>query len=95
MKDASLKASPSLRGVVIDKMCIRDRDYLDADIKNSDLSEYVSQVLIPTEKVYQVRNGKKLSLIHIFHRWLDSDLISNIILIFQTKTNTLYFSSIT
>ena len=32
------------------------KEYLDADIKNSDLSEYVSQVLIPTEKVYQVRN---------------------------------------
>ena len=29
----------------------RLREYLDADIKNSDLSEYVSQVLIPTEKV--------------------------------------------
>ena len=36
------------------------KEYLDADIKNSDLSEYVSQVLIPTEKVYQVRNGKKI-----------------------------------
>ena len=35
------------------------KEYLDADIRNSDLSEYVSQVLIPTEKVYQVRNGKK------------------------------------
>jgi len=34
--------------------------YLEADIKNSDLGEYVSQVLIPTEKVYQVRNGKKI-----------------------------------
>ena len=36
------------------------REYLEADIKNSDLGEYVSQVLIPTEKVYQVRNGKKV-----------------------------------
>ena len=32
----------------------------EADIKNSDLGDYVSQVLIPTEKVYQVRNGKKI-----------------------------------
>ena len=38
------------------------KEYLDADIKNSDLSEYVSQVLIPTEKVYQVRNGKKIEI---------------------------------
>ena len=36
------------------------KEYLEADIKNSDLGDYVSQVLIPTEKVYQVRNGKKV-----------------------------------
>ncbi len=36
------------------------KEYLDVDIKNSGLSDYVSQVLIPTEKVYQVRNGKKI-----------------------------------
>ena len=36
------------------------KEYLDADIRHSDLGEYVSQVLIPTEKVYQVRNGKKI-----------------------------------
>ncbi len=36
------------------------KEYLDADIKNSNLGEFVSQVLIPTEKVYQVRNGKKV-----------------------------------
>ena len=36
------------------------KEYLEADIKNSDLGDYVSQVLIPPEKVYQVRNGKKI-----------------------------------
>ncbi len=36
------------------------KEYLEADIKNSNLGDYVSQVLIPTEKVYQVRNGKKV-----------------------------------
>jgi len=36
------------------------KEYLEADMKNSNLGEYVSQVLIPTEKVYQVRNGKKV-----------------------------------
>ena len=36
------------------------KEYLEADMRNSDLGEYVSQVLIPTEKVYQVRNGKKV-----------------------------------
>ncbi|KAA6348832.1 hypothetical protein EZS27_003719 [termite gut metagenome] len=36
------------------------KEYLDAEIKNSDLGESVSQVLIPTERIYQVRNGKKI-----------------------------------
>lgn len=37
------------------------KEYLDAEIKNTDLGQYVSQVLIPTEKVYSVRNGKKVT----------------------------------
>jgi transcription termination/antitermination protein NusG len=36
------------------------KEYLEAEIKNSSLSDYVSQVLIPTEKVYQMRAGKKV-----------------------------------
>ena len=36
------------------------KEYIDADIRNGSLADYVSQVLIPTEKVYQVRNGKKI-----------------------------------
>ena len=32
----------------------------EAEMRNTNLGEYVSQVLIPTEKVYQVRNGKKI-----------------------------------
>lgn len=37
------------------------KEYIEAEIKNTDLGQYVSQVLIPTEKVYQVRNGKKIT----------------------------------
>ncbi|MDD3405498.1 MAG: transcription termination/antitermination factor NusG [Sphingobacteriia bacterium] len=37
------------------------KEYIELEIKNSDLGQYVSQVLIPTEKVYQVRNGKKIT----------------------------------
>lgn len=36
------------------------KEYLEADMKNGSLGDFVSQVLIPTEKVYQVRNGKKI-----------------------------------
>ncbi|MFR0835855.1 MAG: transcription termination/antitermination NusG family protein [Barnesiella sp.] len=36
------------------------KETLDAEIKNTDLGNFVFQVLIPTEKVYSVRNGKKV-----------------------------------
>lgn len=35
--------------------------YLESEINRLKLQDYISQVLIPTEKVYQVRNGKKVS----------------------------------
>ena len=36
------------------------KEYLESEIKKTDLGKYVSQVLIPTEKTYTVRNGKKV-----------------------------------
>ncbi|MBL7941119.1 MAG: transcription termination/antitermination factor NusG [Flavobacteriales bacterium] len=37
------------------------KEYIESEIKARGLEAYVSQVLIPTEKVFQVRNGKKVS----------------------------------
>ena len=37
------------------------KEYLEAEIRRGHLEEYISQVLIPTEKVYTIRNGKKVS----------------------------------
>jgi transcriptional antiterminator NusG len=37
------------------------KEYLEGEIASAGLQDYVSQVLIPTEKVYQIRNGKKIS----------------------------------
>lgn len=34
--------------------------HLDTEIARSDWGEIVTQVLVPTEKVYQIRNGKKI-----------------------------------
>ncbi len=36
------------------------KEYLESEMKKSDLGNYISQVLIPTEKVYTVRGGKKV-----------------------------------
>ncbi len=37
------------------------KEYIENEIARGDLQKFVSQVLIPTEKVYQIRNGKKIS----------------------------------
>ena len=37
------------------------KQYLESEINRLGLSDFISQVLIPTEKVYQVRKGKKVS----------------------------------
>ncbi|MDR1372781.1 MAG: transcription termination/antitermination protein NusG [Dysgonamonadaceae bacterium] len=36
------------------------KEYLEADLKHSELKDYIYQILIPTEKVLQQRNGKKV-----------------------------------
>jgi transcriptional antiterminator NusG len=37
------------------------KEQIESEISHLNLQEYVSQVLIPTEKIYQIRNGKKIS----------------------------------
>lgn len=37
------------------------KDQLELEVERNNLSEFVNQILIPTEKVYQIRNGKKIS----------------------------------
>lgn len=37
------------------------KEHLELEINRHKLNDYVAQVLIPTEKVFQIRNGKKIS----------------------------------
>jgi transcriptional antiterminator NusG len=37
------------------------KEYLESEIKRLNLEDFISQVLIPTEKVFQIRKGKKVS----------------------------------
>ena len=37
------------------------KTYIDNEIVRLNLQDHVSQVLVPTEKVFQIRNGKKVS----------------------------------
>lgn len=35
--------------------------YIEAEVRRNNMGDYVSQILIPTEKIYQIRKGKKVS----------------------------------
>ncbi|MCF8232895.1 MAG: transcription termination/antitermination protein NusG [Bacteroidales bacterium] len=37
------------------------KEYIESEISRLEWQDYVAQVLIPTEKVYQIRKGKKVS----------------------------------
>lgn len=37
------------------------KEYIESEIRHNHLEDYISQILIPTEKVYTIRNGKKIS----------------------------------
>ena len=37
------------------------KQYIEVEINRIGMTDYVSQILIPTEKIYQIRNGKKIS----------------------------------
>ena len=37
------------------------KEYIESEISRLDLGDYISQVLIPKEKVYQIRQGKKIN----------------------------------
>lgn len=39
----------------------RVKEYIESEISRLNLQDYIAQVLIPTEKVYQIRSGKKVS----------------------------------
>lgn len=37
------------------------KGYIESEIEYANLQDYLGQILVPTEKVYQIRNGKKVS----------------------------------
>jgi len=36
------------------------KEYIDNEVTRHKLQDYISQVIIPTEKIYQIKNGKKI-----------------------------------
>ncbi len=70
------------------------KEILDAQIKNTDLGEYLFQVLIPTEKVMTVRNGKKIVKernLYSGYVFIEADLRPEVIHILSNTTNVIDF----
>jgi transcriptional antiterminator NusG len=70
------------------------KEYIENEIANAGLQEYVSQVLIPTEKVFQIRNGKKISKNRNFfpgYVLIEACLVGEIPHILKNITNVIGF----
>jgi transcriptional antiterminator NusG len=70
------------------------KEVLDAAIKNTPLGDYVSQVLIPTEKVYTTRNGKKVlkdRMVYSGYVFVEAELTGEVIYELRNTTNVIDF----
>ncbi|MBQ9214814.1 MAG: transcription termination/antitermination factor NusG [Bacteroidales bacterium] len=64
MEDANIKKPKTKRWYVLRAIGGQEKkvkEYIETQIANYKLEDFVTQVLVPSEKVYQVRNGKKYS----------------------------------
>jgi transcriptional antiterminator NusG len=72
----------------------RVKEYIESEISRCNLQEYISQVLIPTEKVYQIRNGKKISKERSFfpgYILIEAALVGEIVHILKNIPNVIGF----
>lgn len=70
------------------------KEVLDAAIKNTDLGRFVSQVLIPTEKVLTTRNGKKVVKernMYSGYVFVEAELTGEVIYELRNTTNVIDF----
>jgi transcriptional antiterminator NusG len=70
------------------------KQYIENEISRLSLNDYVSQILIPTEKVYQIRKGKKVSKERSFfpgYILIEANLVGEIPHIIKTIPGVLGF----
>ena len=70
------------------------KEYIENEIANGDLQGFVTQVLIPTEKVYQIRNGKKVSKERSFYPGyviIEASLVGEVAHILKNIPNVIGF----
>ena len=70
------------------------KEMIENEVSRLNLQDYVSQVLIPTEKVYQIRSGKKISKERNFfpgYVLIEAALVGEIPHILKNVTNVIGF----
>lgn len=70
------------------------KDYIEAEISHAKLSDHVAQVLIPKEKVFQIRNGKKVSKERNFfpgYILVEADLVGEVPHVIKNITGVIGF----
>lgn len=70
------------------------KNYIETEISRLGMADYVSQVLVPTEKVVQVRDGKKISKERVYfpgYIMIEANLTGEIPHIIKSVTNVIGF----
>ena len=70
------------------------KSYIETEINRLGLSDYVSQVLVPTEKVVQVKEGKKISKEKVYfpgYVMIEANLVGEIPHIIKSITSVIGF----
>ena len=70
------------------------KEYIDAEIKNGSLGDLVSQVLIPTEKYYSMRNGKRVVKERTYlpgYVLVEANLVGEIVHVLRNTPNVIDF----
>ncbi len=70
------------------------KEYIESEVRHNHLEEYISQILIPTEKVYTIRNGKKISKERVSYPGyvlIESAFVGQIPIIIRNTPNVLGF----
>lgn len=70
------------------------KDQIELEVKRNNLEDFVHQVLIPTEKVFQIRNGKKISKERNFfpgYVMIEADLVGEVPHVIKGVNNVIGF----
>ena len=70
------------------------KEQLELEIEHQGLKDYIAQILLPIEKVFQIRNGKKVSKernLYPGYVFVEANLVGEIPHIIKNMTNVIGF----